>query len=73
MLKISEVAARLNLSESSVYELVEAGKIVVHRFGKCRGAIRISEDDLRTYIESCRVGSESTPTRSKRTLRHLKF
>ena len=51
MLKVSELAKRLNLSESKIYQLVEAGKLEHHRFG---GAIRFSEEQIAAYLEETR-------------------
>jgi excisionase family DNA binding protein len=48
MLKVSELAKRLNLSESKIYQLVEEGKLSHHRFG---GAIRFSEEQIAAYLE----------------------
>ena len=48
MLRVREVAQRLNLSESTVYGLVESGELPHHRF---RGAIRVSEEQLAAYLD----------------------
>jgi len=47
MLKVRQVAERLNCSASSVYSLVESGKLGHHR---CPG-IRISEEQLAAFLE----------------------
>ena len=47
MLKVSQVAIRLNCSESTVYALVESGRLGHHR---CPG-VRISEEQLSAYVE----------------------
>ncbi len=51
MLKVSELAKRLSLSESKIYQLVEEGKLSHHRFG---GAIRFSEEQIAAYLEETR-------------------
>lgn len=56
MLKISEVAERLNLSPSKVYEIISSGKLIVHKFD---GSLRVSEEDLGQYIQACRSGRQS--------------
>jgi excisionase family DNA binding protein len=48
MLRVKQVAERLCLSESKVYELVERGELPHHRFG---GAIRVSEQQIADYLE----------------------
>ena len=47
MLKVSQVAERLNCSISTVYSLVESGKLGHHR---CPG-IRVSEEQLAAFLE----------------------
>ncbi len=51
MLKVSDLAKRLNLSESKIYQLVEEGKLAHHRFG---GAIRFSEEQIAAYLDETR-------------------
>ena len=48
MLRVKQVAERLNLSESKVYELVEQGKLGHHRMD---GAIRVSEEQIAEYLD----------------------
>ena len=65
-LNAAEVAKRLNVCQQCVYQLVESGKLVSHRIGVGRGTIRISEDDLAEYLESCRVEKEAVQRRKNR-------
>ncbi len=56
LLTVKNVAERLAISESLVYELLAAKQIAFHRIGKGRGgSIRISEDDLEDYLAERRV------------------
>ena len=55
MFKVPDVAKRLNCSNSTVYGLVDSGKLVCHRIGRGRGTVRVSEEDLTTYLDSCRT------------------
>ena len=60
MLRVRQVAERLNCSISTVYSLVESGKLGHHR---CPG-IRVGEEQLAAFLE----GTEQepvTPPRSK--------
>lgn len=50
MLKINQVAQRLNCSVRTVYQLIESKRLPHYR---CPG-IRISEDQLNEYLSSCR-------------------
>ena len=54
MLTVREVAAELSMSVTCVYQLVATGKLASHRIGVGRGAIRISEADLATFVDACR-------------------
>ena len=54
MFTVKQVAERLNITPQSVYQLIQSGKLPVHRFGKGRGTIRISQEDLDQFVEACR-------------------
>lgn len=64
-LTVSDIAATLNISSSSVYNLVDSGAIVSHRFGCGRGAIRVSRENFDRFIEEAEepVRQLSTPRR----------
>jgi excisionase family DNA binding protein len=74
MLTVAEVAARLRMSRTCMYQLIEAGKLSCYRIGLGRGAIRISEEDLAAYVEGCRdtgnAGASMPPGPVR--LKHLK-
>lgn len=53
MLRVRDIAVRLNISLSKAYELVNRGRIVSCRF---EGAIRVSEEDLQEYVARCKKG-----------------
>lgn len=71
---VKEVAAKLRVSATCVYQLIETGKIVCHRIGIGRGAIRIAEADLAAFIDGCRhePGERTQASRPAKRLRHLK-
>ena len=54
MLTVPEVAERLRVAVSTVYSLVETGKLQAYRVGAHDGAIRVSEEQFQTYLEACR-------------------
>lgn len=58
VLTVREVADVLRVSLGTVYALVDAGKLDCLRIGTGRGTIRILEDDLRRYMESCRRATD---------------
>lgn len=73
MLTVVEVAARLKVSRTCVYQLVDSRKLVSCRIGLGRGTIRISEEDLTAFIDSCRAvktAGASLPERPVQ-LKHL--
>jgi excisionase family DNA binding protein len=76
-LTVHEVADRLRVSQSSVYLLVESGRLAHHRIGARRGAIRISEDDLTAYLAESRQDqrreSAAAPLISPPKLKHIKL
>lgn len=63
---VKEAAAALNLSEAAVYRFISNGELECYRFGN---AIRVSEEQLKDFIEGKRVESDSTSL--KRTFKHL--
>lgn len=71
---VKEVSARLRVSPSLIYQLVETGKLACHRIGTGRGAIRIALSDLDAYLQLCRSEHQTpikTPPRPR--LKHLKL
>jgi len=63
---VQEVAKRLEVSTATVYALCARGRMPHARVGVGRGVIRISEEDLRAFVDRCRadppprIGPEST-------------
>ena len=53
MMTVPEVATRLRIAVSTVYALVEAGKLGAFRIGPHDGAIRVSDHQLQTYLDAC--------------------
>jgi excisionase family DNA binding protein len=74
MLTVADVADRLNISKQVVYALVEAGDLPVHRFGLGRGTIRVSDEDLRSFVAASRVEKKTEePRRAPRLkLKHIR-
>lgn len=73
MLTVKQVAQRLNVSQSCIYQLVETGRIPHHRIGLGRGAIRFTEDDITEYLAGTReqTGISAPTMPSSRKLKHL--
>jgi excisionase family DNA binding protein len=51
LLTVRVAAARLEVSEKTVRRLIQSGQLPALRIGH---SLRISEDDLRRYLDSCR-------------------
>ncbi len=76
LLTVKDVAQKLNVSPSCVYQLVETKSIPHHRIGVGRGSIRFTEDDITQYLDGNREnhganGRPSLPSRHQ--LKHLKL
>lgn len=54
MMTVPEVAERLRVAVSTVYALVETGKLEAFRIGPHDGAIRVNEEQFQTYLDACR-------------------
>lgn len=49
MLRVSDVARRLSVSERSVFRWIKTGRLRAHHFGK---ALRISEKSLKEFLDA---------------------
>jgi excisionase family DNA binding protein len=67
MLTVPEVAERLRVAVSTVYALVESGKLGAFRIGPNDGAIRVSEEQLQAYLDACRSLPHSVTASSEET------
>lgn len=66
MLRVKQVAERLSLSQSKVYELVENLELPHHKIG---GAIRVSEDQLAGFLEETKRERQEQPPCKRKTHR----
>ena len=64
MFTVTDVADQLNVSATCVYQLIAKGKLACHRIGVGRGVIRISDEDLATYVDGSRL--KERPTKAPR-------
>ena len=73
LLKIKQIAERLACSIATVYDLIKGGKLIAVKIGARGGGIRVSEQDLQAFIESCRIVPSATPVPQKTVkLKHLR-
>jgi excisionase family DNA binding protein len=72
VLTVKELAKRLRISRSKAYLLLEAGKVPHYRID---GTYRVSEEQLREYLESVAVGGNqpkpAAPAPRQIKLKHL--
>jgi excisionase family DNA binding protein len=72
---VRQTAARLEVSATTIYNLIAAGKLRCHRVGLGRGCIRISEEHLADFLRGAQRGVETpsgpAPVRSFRP-KHLR-
>lgn len=59
---VQEAAEQLSVSVPTVRRLITGGQL---RAYKIRAQLRIDEDDLTTYLRSCRVPLPAVPLRQK--------
>ena len=76
MMKVGDVAKRLNCSPSLVYALIESGRLKCHVIGNGRqGGKRVSEEQLQEYLRGTEKGGEARapgkPPAKPIKLRHL--
>lgn len=76
MLTVQQAAVRLGISTALVYALVARRKIRHERHGLGRGVIRIPEDALDEYRNTCAVGAReeepaAPPPPARVKLKHL--
>jgi excisionase family DNA binding protein len=73
LLTVRDVAERLAICASLVYDLIAARQIAFHRIGKGRGgSIRISETDLNDYLDRCRTDRQEPQRQApSRKLKHI--
>lgn len=73
LLKVQQVAERLGVSVSLVYQLCADGVMTHFRMGGKgkRGRVMVEESDLQLFMEACR--REATASMPSLTLKHIKL
>jgi len=74
---VAEVSEQLNVSRGTIYNLCATGELPHRRIGIGRGCIRITEEDLKEYLDRKKVkGREDQPPAPKPSpvrLKHLEL
>ena len=76
LLTVSQVAERLAVSSSLVYQLIESGRLGHHRIGNGRGTLRVGQADLEAYLSACHSIQKPTQPvvrRPKKRLKHIRL
>lgn len=76
MLTVKQVAQRLNVSQSCIYQLVETSRIAHHRIGLGRGAIRFTESNLESFLGDSQQHTsveQAKPRPARQKLKHLEL
>lgn len=80
MYTVKQAAEKLKLSQAAIYRMVNAQVMPHHRIGEKQRTIRITDEDITTYLEiswqafAPQQPEESRSRRSPRpTLKHLKL
>ena len=74
LLTAQNAANRLQVGRTTLYELLRSHKLAHHRVGTGRGSIRIRQEDLERYLDSCRVTDEErTRSAAPLKLKHLRL
>ena len=71
LLKVPQVAELLACSIATVYALIESGALPAVKIGVGTGGVRVSREDLETFVESRRTAAP-TPRVKKLVLKHLR-
>jgi excisionase family DNA binding protein len=75
-MSVKEAAAKLEVSVTTVYGLVAAGKLRCFRVGLGRGCIRIAEEHIAEYLGKAAATPPSPPPPlppAARRLKHLRL
>jgi len=63
LLTVQDVADRLNVGTSTVYDLVARKKLTCYRIGsRGRGTLRFTEEHVAVYLASTLTAAEVTPS-----------
>jgi excisionase family DNA binding protein len=73
ILRVRDVAGQLEVSTSTVYALIAAGKLRCSRIGLGRGVIRISEEQLAEYLRAAEPRVAPPAPAPRLRLRHLRL
>jgi excisionase family DNA binding protein len=72
-LRVRDAAGQLEVSTSTVYGLIAAGKLRCTRVGLRRGVIRISDEQLAEYLRAAEPRVAPTAPAPRARLKHLRL
>src|SRR5947208_1364314 len=75
VMKVAEAAKKLEVSATTIYALVAAGKLRCYRVGMGRGCIRIADEHIAEYLGKAApaVSAPAAPRPVPPRLKHLRL
>jgi excisionase family DNA binding protein len=70
---VKQAAARLEVSVSTVYGLITAGKLRCYRIGNGRGTIRIDGTQIEAFLSGAESKPRPEPTLQPPRLKHIRL
>ena len=73
-MRVKEAATRLDVSVSTIYGMIAAGKLKCCRMGIRRGVIRITEDHLAAFLSGSEPADFKPPAPARQPrVKHLRL
>lgn len=77
-MKVADVAARLEVNPTTVYDLISSGQLRCYRIGEGRGTIHITEEQLAEFLHAAKnkpapAATPSAPPIALPKLKHLRY
>ena len=74
LLKVPQVAESLSCSIATVYQLIDSGQLVAVKIGANGGGVRVSDEDLQSFIDPRRTRPvERQLPKPRAKLRHIRL
>ena len=71
--KVPRVAEALDCSIATVYQLIDSGQLVAVKIGAKGGGVRVSDEDLQSFIDSRRTRPHEEKRVTRPTLKHIRM
>lgn len=71
LLKVADIAERLNCSISNVYSIVASGELRAYRVGRGNSGLRFSEEQIQEFLRRRETRGEFVPRSEQSAVRRL--